>query len=54
MTSFKGQYVKDENERPHIQTYVILPAYWNQTIFINFNEVTTLFHEFGMVYTECC
>jgi peptidyl-dipeptidase Dcp len=36
MTSFKGQYVKDENERPHIQTYVILLSLLKPNLFINF------------------
>ncbi len=55
MTSFKPQYIKDDvNERPHVSivcnfTPPILNA--DQSVakpsLLTFNEVTTLFHEFG-------
>ncbi len=49
MTSFKPQYVKDgTNERPHVS---IVCNFTKPTIskpsLLTFNEVTTLFHEFG-------
>lgn len=49
MTSFKSQYVKKEiNERPHVS---IVCNFTNPTetkpSLLTFNEVTTLFHEFG-------
>ncbi len=49
MTSFKPQYIKDgTNERPHVS---IVCNFTKPTIskpsLLTFNEVTTLFHEFG-------
>jgi peptidyl-dipeptidase Dcp len=49
MTSYKGQYVKDgENVRPHISIVCNFskPAKGKPSL-LTFNEVTTLFHEFG-------
>ena len=49
MTSYKSQYIKDgSNERPHISNF----CYFTKTTetkpsLLTFNEVTTLFHEFG-------
>lgn len=49
MTSFKPQYKKDgENHRPHISIVTnFTPAGKEKPSLLNFNEVTTLFHEFG-------
>jgi Zn-dependent oligopeptidase len=57
MTSFKSQYIKDiKNERPHISivcnfTKPVLSlaegATKSKPSLLTFNEVTTLFHEFG-------
>lgn len=49
MTSFKSQYIKDgKNERPHVS---IVCNFTRPTAskpsLLTFNEVTTLFHEFG-------
>lgn len=49
MTSFKSQFIKDDvNERPHIS---IVCNFTKPTVtkpsLLTFNEVTTLFHEFG-------
>ena len=49
MTSFKGQWMKDgENSRPHISVVCNFtkPTPTNPSL-LTFNEVTTLFHEFG-------
>lgn len=49
MTSFKNQYVKDGlNERPHISIVCNFtkPTATKPSL-LTFNEVTTLFHEFG-------
>jgi len=49
MTSFKGQWVKDgENSRPHISIVCNFtkPTETKPSL-LTFNEVTTLFHEFG-------
>ncbi len=49
MTSYKSQFVKDEiNERPHISIVCNFtkPTETKPSL-LTFNEVTTLFHEFG-------
>jgi Zn-dependent oligopeptidase len=49
MTSFKGQWMKDgENSRPHISIVCNFtkPTKTKPSL-LTFNEVTTLFHEFG-------
>ncbi|GGF07431.1 M3 family metallopeptidase [Flavobacterium limi] len=49
MTSFKSQYVKDGvNERPHVSNVCNFtkPTETKPSL-LTFNEVTTLFHEFG-------
>lgn len=49
MTSFKGQWVKDDkNSRPHISIVCNFtkPTKTKPSL-LTFNEVTTLFHEFG-------
>ncbi|HPF97294.1 MAG TPA: M3 family metallopeptidase [Mangrovimonas sp.] len=49
MTSFKPQYIKEEeNERPHISIVCNFtkPTKTKPSL-LTFNEVTTLFHEFG-------
>ena len=49
MTSYKPQYVKDgENERPHVSIVCnFTPPSETKPSLLTFNEVTTLFHEFG-------
>ncbi len=49
MTSFKPQYIKDViNERPHISNVCnFTPPTPTKPSLLTFNEVTTLFHEFG-------
>ncbi|MCB6085103.1 M3 family metallopeptidase [Flavobacterium psychrophilum] len=49
MTSFKSQYIKDtKNERPHISNVCnFTPPTNSKPSLLTFNEVTTLFHEFG-------
>lgn len=49
MTSYKSQYIKDgENERPHISNVCnFTPPTKTKPSLLTFNEVTTLFHEFG-------
>ncbi len=49
MTSYKPQYVKDEiNERPHISIVCnFTKPTKSKPSLLTFNEVTTLFHEFG-------
>lgn len=49
MTSFKPQYIKDGiNERPHVSIVCnFTPPTDTKPSLLTFNEVTTLFHEFG-------
>ena len=49
MTSFKSQYVKNgENDRPHISVVCNFSKPTSETpSLLTFQEVTTLFHEFG-------
>jgi Zn-dependent oligopeptidase len=49
MTSFKPQYIKDGvNERPHVSIVCnFTPPTATKPSLLTFNEVTTLFHEFG-------
>nr|WP_298656862.1 M3 family metallopeptidase [uncultured Flavobacterium sp.] len=49
MTSFKPQYIRDGiNERPHISNVCnFTPPTPTKPSLLTFNEVTTLFHEFG-------
>ena len=49
MTSFKSQWIKnDVNERPHISIVCnFTPPTQSKPSLLTFNEVTTLFHEFG-------
>jgi peptidyl-dipeptidase Dcp len=49
MTSFKPQYIKDGvNERPHVSIVCnFTPPTVSKPSLLTFNEVTTLFHEFG-------
>ncbi len=49
MTSFKSQWKKDgENVRPHISNVCnFTPSTKTKPSLLTFNEVTTLFHEFG-------
>ncbi|SDL48083.1 peptidyl-dipeptidase Dcp [Salinimicrobium catena] len=49
MTSYKSQYFKDEkNERPHISIVCnFTKPTEDEPSLLTFNEVTTLFHEFG-------
>ena len=49
MTSFKPQYIKDNiNERPHVSIVCnFTPPTSTKPSLLTFNEVTTLFHEFG-------
>jgi len=49
MTSFKSQMVKDGvNERPHVSNVCnFTPSTASKPSLLTFNEVTTLFHEFG-------
>ena len=49
MTSYKSQWIKDDiNERPHISNVCnFTPPTLTKPSLLTFNEVTTLFHEFG-------
>jgi len=49
MTSYKSQYIKDgSNERPHISNVCnFTKSTETKPSLLTFNEVTTLFHEFG-------
>ena len=49
MTSFKSQWIKNDiNERPHISIVCnFTPPTQSKPSLLTFNEVTTLFHEFG-------
>jgi len=49
MTSFKPQYIRDgKNERPHVSIVCnFTPPTATKPSLLTFNEVTTLFHEFG-------
>jgi Zn-dependent oligopeptidase len=49
MTSYKSQYIKNNiNERPHVSIVCnFTPPTATKPSLLTFNEVTTLFHEFG-------
>lgn len=49
MTSYKPQYIENgQNERPHVSIVCnFTPATATKPSLLTFNEVTTLFHEFG-------
>lgn len=49
MTSYKSQWIKDDkNERPHVSIVCnFTPPTPSKPSLLTFNEVTTLFHEFG-------
>src|SRR5690554_3355857 len=49
MTSYKSQWIKDgKNERPHVSIVCnFTPPTPSKPSLLTFNEVTTLFHEFG-------
>lgn len=49
MTSYKSQFVKEgENSRPHVSIVCnFTPPTGDQPSLLTFNELTTLFHEFG-------
>ncbi|MEO8515556.1 MAG: M3 family metallopeptidase [Flavobacterium sp.] len=49
MTSYKSQYIKEgNNERPHVSIVCnFTPPTGTKPSLLTFNEVTTLFHEFG-------
>ncbi len=49
MTSYKPQFIKNgNNERPHVSIVCnFTPPTENKPSLLTFNEVTTLFHEFG-------
>ncbi len=49
MTSYKSQYMEnDDNSRPHVSIVCnFTPPTGNQPSLLTFNELTTLFHEFG-------
>ncbi|MFZ4260553.1 M3 family metallopeptidase [Sphingobacterium sp. HJSM2_6] len=49
MTSFKSQYILNKvNDRPHVSIVCnFTPATASKPSLLTFNEVTTLFHEFG-------
>jgi Zn-dependent oligopeptidase len=49
MTSFKSQYIQNgKNERPHVSIVCnFTPPTATKPSLLTFNEVTTLFHEFG-------
>jgi Zn-dependent oligopeptidase len=49
MTSYKSQYIKEgNNERPHVSIVCnFTPPTETKPSLLTFNEVTTLFHEFG-------
>lgn len=49
MTSFKSQFIKNgKNERPHVSNVCnFTPPTPSKPSLLTFNEVTTLFHEFG-------
>ena len=49
MTSYKSQWIKDgKNERPHVSIVCnFTPPTASKPSLLTFNEVTTLFHEFG-------
>lgn len=50
MTSYRSQYVNDKKEeiRPHVSIVCnFTPPLEEKPSLLTFNEVTTLFHEFG-------
>jgi peptidyl-dipeptidase Dcp len=47
MTSYKSHNLKKQNQRPHISNVCNFTKPTETNLPIDFNEVLTLFHEFG-------